>query len=102
MKHFPAPVARVHHDCPAGSFVEAGHALHVTPAALSTVIKDLEETLRFRVFDRTTRRVDLSEMGRQYFHYAEQVLIDLRKAEMFATTWRTARPAWCGLPPRRS
>jgi len=67
-----------------GSFVEASRALHVTPAALSIVIRDLEDTLGFRVFDRTTRRVDLSEVGQQYFQYAEQVLIDMRKAEMFA------------------
>ncbi len=67
-----------------GSFVEAGKALHVTPAALSTVIRDLEETLGFRVFDRTTRRVALSDLGQQYFQYAEQVLLELRKAEMFA------------------
>jgi DNA-binding transcriptional LysR family regulator len=67
-----------------GSFVEAARAMHVTPAALSVVIRDLEETLGFRLFDRTTRRVDLSEVGRQYFQYAEQVLLDLRKAELFA------------------
>lgn len=67
-----------------GSFVEASRALHVTPAALSIVIRDLEATLGFRVFDRTTRRVVLTEAGQQYFHYAEQVLVDLRKAELFA------------------
>ena len=67
-----------------GSFVEAARAMHVTPAALSVVIRDLEETVGFRLFDRTTRRVDLSEVGQQYFQYAEQVLLDLRKAEMFA------------------
>ena len=67
-----------------GSFVEASKVLHVTPAALSIVIRDLEDSLGFRVFDRTTRRVDLSEVGRQYFHYAEQVLLDMRKAELFA------------------
>lgn len=67
-----------------GSFVEAAKALHVTPAALSIVIRDLENELGFRVFDRTTRRVDLSEMGQQYFQYADQVLVDLRKADLFA------------------
>ena len=67
-----------------GSFVEASRALHVTPAALSIVVRDLEQTLGFRVFDRTTRRVVLTEVGQQYFHYAEQVLVDLRKAELFA------------------
>ncbi len=67
-----------------GSFVDAGRALHVTPAALSVVIRDMEETVGFKLFDRTTRRVDLTDVGRQYFHYAEQVLVALRKAELFA------------------
>ena len=67
-----------------GSFVEASRVLHVTPAALSLVIRDLETTLGFRVFDRTTRRLVSTEAGLQYFHYAEQVLLDLRKAELFA------------------
>ena len=67
-----------------GSFVEASRTLHVTPAALSVIIRELEATLGFRVFDRTTRRVALTEVGQQYFHYAEQVLVDLRKADLFA------------------
>lgn len=71
-----------------GSFVEAARALHVTPAALSSVIREMEEALGFRVFDRTTRRVVLNEAGQQYFHYADQVLVALRKAEMCAQDLR--------------
>lgn len=71
-----------------GSFVEAARALHVTPAALSSVIREMEEALGFRVFDRTTRRVVLNDAGQQYFHYAEQVLAALRKAEMCAQDLR--------------
>ncbi len=71
-----------------GSFVEAARALHVTPAALSSVVREMEEQLGFRVFDRTTRRVVLNDAGRQYFHYAEQVLTALRKAEMCAQDLR--------------
>ncbi len=67
-----------------GSFVDAARALNVTPAALSILIRALEDMLGFKVFDRTTRRVALSDAGQQYLQYAEQILADLRKAELFA------------------
>ena len=74
-----------------GSFVEASRTLHVTPAALSLLIRDMESELGFRLFDRTTRRVALSHAGQQYFHYAERVLIDMRRAELFAHDLRLQR-----------
>ncbi|MES2363370.1 MAG: LysR family transcriptional regulator [Pseudomonadota bacterium] len=74
-----------------GSFVDAANALHVTPAALSIMIRSLEDTLGFRVFDRTTRRVTLTEAGQQYFQQAEQVLIDLRHAELLAQDIRSRK-----------
>lgn len=93
-----------------GSFVEASRSLHVTPAALSLLIRDMESELGFRLFDRTTRRVVLSHSGQQYFHYAERVLVDLRRAEQFAHDLRLQRTGvvriamthvmnWVLLPP---
>jgi DNA-binding transcriptional LysR family regulator len=67
-----------------GSFVEAARALNVTPAALSILVRALEDTLGFKVFDRTTRRVAMSDAGQQYLQYAEQILVDLRRADLFA------------------
>ena len=67
-----------------GSFVDASRLLHVTPAAVSAHVRELEGVVGFRLFDRTTRKVSLSDAGRQYSHYAERVLADLRKAELFA------------------
>jgi DNA-binding transcriptional LysR family regulator len=67
-----------------GSFVEASRSLNVTPAALSLLIRDMEDELGFRLFERTTRRVGLSHAGQQYFQYAERVLEDVRRAEQFA------------------
>lgn len=93
-----------------GSFVEAARLLHVTPAALSALVRELEGTLGFRLFDRTTRRVVLSDPGRQYLQYAERVLADLHRAEQFAQDLRqqrtgvvriatTAVMTWVLLPP---
>ena len=67
-----------------GSFAEAARALHLTPAALSVAIRELETTLGFRVFERTTRRVGLSEAGQQYYPHVERVLHELREAEQCA------------------
>ena len=48
-----------------GSFVEAARALHVTPAALSLAIRELEDRLGFAVLERTTRSVRLSARAKQ-------------------------------------
>ncbi len=46
-----------------GSFVEAAKALHLTPSAMSETIKALEEQVGLRLFDRSTRRVALTQAG---------------------------------------
>ncbi|MFM0043482.1 LysR family transcriptional regulator [Paraburkholderia sediminicola] len=70
------------------SFVEASKALHMTPAAVSLAIRDLEMSLEFRVFDRTTRYVRLTEAGKQYFERVVRVLIEVRAAESCAASLR--------------
>lgn len=93
-----------------GSFVEAARLLHVTPAALSLLVRELESGLGFRLFDRTTRRVALSEPGQQYLRHAERVLAELRRAERFAEDLKHQRTGvvriamtqvmhWVLLPP---
>lgn len=71
-----------------GSFVEASKALHMTPAAVSLAIRDLEIALEFRVFERTTRYVRLTEAGRQYFSHVERVLSEVRASESCAASLR--------------
>lgn len=68
-----------------GSFVEAARALHVTPAALSLTVRQLEEDLGFTVLERTTRSVRLSEAGRGYLPFAQRVLRDIEEAERYAS-----------------
>jgi len=74
-----------------GSFVEAARALHVTQAALSNVMRELETSVEFRLLDRTTRRVRLSAAGAQYLPYAEKVLAALHDAERCAHDIRQHR-----------
>lgn len=67
-----------------GSFAEAAHALHMTPAALSLSIRELEQAVGFRVFDRTTRKLELTRSGQGYLDHARRVLAELAAADRFA------------------
>lgn len=60
-----------------GSFTLAAESLYVTQSALSGLIKELEEALGVRVVDRSTRRTNLSEMGRELYPLIEKTLNDL-------------------------
>lgn len=66
------------------SFVTAAQSMHLTAAALSHLVKDLEGELGFRVFARTTRRVELTEQGRAFLTHAEHLLDALGSTESMA------------------
>ncbi len=50
-----------------GSFSKAALHLGMTPQAISSQIKQLEEWLGVRIFNRTTRKISLTEEGRHFF-----------------------------------
>lgn len=58
----------------------AGQALGLSPAVASTYISKLEETLGVRLVHRTTRKVSLSEEGKTFLPYAEEVLASVAAA----------------------
>jgi DNA-binding transcriptional LysR family regulator len=60
-----------------GSFTDAARRLHVTQAALSSLVKELEGTLNVRLFDRSTRSTKLSPAGSDFLPLAVKVLEDL-------------------------
>ena len=62
------------------SFVEAAKQIHLTSAALSSLIKQLEKSLNIRLFDRTTRRSQLTAAGKDFYPLAIKVLEDLEHA----------------------
>jgi DNA-binding transcriptional LysR family regulator len=61
-----------------GSFVEAARLLHVTSAALSVTVKALEDEVGFRVFERTTRSMRLTEEGERLLPVAQHLLAEHR------------------------
>ena len=63
-----------------GSFSGASKRLNTAQPALSQAIKDLEGELRVRLFDRTTRRVELTDAGREFQQSAAKVIEELAHA----------------------
>jgi len=63
-----------------GQFTLAAQKMHITQSALSTLIKELEAGLTVRLFDRHTRRVELTEAGRNFQREAEKTLLSLDNA----------------------
>ncbi len=60
-----------------GSFTLAAHYLHVTQSALSGLIKELEQTLGARLVDRSTRKIALTELGRELYPFFAKMIQDL-------------------------
>lgn len=64
-----------------GSFAAAARHLSLSPAAVSKNIGELEAHLGVRVFNRTTRRMSLTEAGSTYYERVIRVLDDLEDAD---------------------
>jgi len=63
-----------------GGFSAAAARLHLTQSALSMLVRALEEDMGVALFERTTRKVKLTEAGRGFLPQAEAILIDLHDA----------------------
>jgi len=63
-----------------GSFGKAAEAIHISQPALSRRIEKLEDALGVKLFERTTRRVSLTMVGRAFAPRAERLLDDLDDA----------------------
>lgn len=64
-----------------GSFSEAARLLGLSAPLVSRHISDLEAHLGIRLFNRTTRRVELSEAGQQYYPQCVEWLEQLDNLE---------------------
>ncbi|MES2530906.1 MAG: LysR family transcriptional regulator [Pseudomonadota bacterium] len=70
------------------SFSAASAQMGLSSSAVSQLIAELEATLGFRLFDRSTRRVELSSAGRDFFGSARSVLRHAQMAESAASDVR--------------
>jgi len=60
------------------SFIAAAAFVQTSQPALTRSIKRVEDVLGVRLFDRTTRRVEITAAGREFAAIAERMLNDLR------------------------
>ena len=87
-------VARTRH------FGQAAEALHLTQAAVSARIKQLESVLGAQLFDRARRDIRLTPEGNRLVRYANLLLSEWRKARQDVTAGGALRQLSVGGSPR--
>ncbi len=74
-----------------GGLSAAARALHMTPSAVSKLIARLEARLGARLFNRSTRRLQLTPEGTAFHERAMRVLADIEAAEREAAAGAVPR-----------
>ncbi|WP_438003910.1 LysR family transcriptional regulator [Sorangium sp. So ce321] len=64
-----------------GSFSAAAEKLGLTPSGVSKLVSRLEERLRVRLLQRTTRRMQLTQVGKSYYERARRIFEELDALE---------------------
>lgn len=62
------------------NFSRAAEQMYIAQSGLSLMIQDLEQQLGFRLFDRTTRQVRLTDFGTQFLSVAENNVASIETA----------------------
>ena len=68
------------------NFSETAQRLHVTQPTISKYIRDLEDELSIRLFERSATGISLSEAGLAIYPWAEKLLSECRKFEDLASS----------------
>src|SRR5471032_3356493 len=63
-----------------GSFVRAAEVLDMSQSGVSRAVAKLESRLHIRLFDRTTRKVTLTDEGRRFYAQIGPLLAGLEEA----------------------
>lgn len=66
------------------NFARAAERLHMTQPPLTVAIRKLEEELGVRLFERTTRRVQLTDAGERFRERSERIVADVQAAKQDA------------------
>ena len=67
-----------------GGFTAAARHLSLSTTMVSNHVQELEERLGARLLNRTTRKVSLTEIGRQYYERSLHILAELDEADRAA------------------
>ncbi len=73
----------------AGTMAGAAKTLGVSATVVSSWIAQLEDTLGVRLLQRTTRRTQITQEGREYYHRCKQILADIEEAGEAVTVGRS-------------
>ncbi|KAB7623924.1 LysR family transcriptional regulator [Alkalilimnicola sp. S0819] len=73
-----------------GSFSAAARALDLSPSAVSKQVRRLEDRLGVRLFNRTTRKMSLTEAGRSFHQSCVRIMQELEEAEEAAGAYHQA------------
>jgi len=73
----------------AGSFSQAAERLGIARSMVSRRIAELEGRLGAQLLHRTTRRLSLTEAGRDFYERASRILIDIDEAEQSVASGQT-------------
>src|SRR5262249_22446906 len=65
----------------AGSFTAAARELGLPKSTVSRKVSELEERLRSRLLQRTTRKLSLTDVGRTYYEYCARIASEAEDAE---------------------
>ena len=68
-----------------GGFSAAARSLDISTTTVSDHVQALEDALGVRLLNRTTRRVSLTEIGREYYERCTQILHELEEADQAAS-----------------
>lgn len=68
-----------------GSFSDAAKKLSISKAMASKHVLNLENLLGVRLFNRTTRKLNLTDVGSAYFEKVESILADIDETELAIT-----------------
>jgi DNA-binding transcriptional LysR family regulator len=80
MKSLPGILAFIK-TADTGSFTKAAQLLDITPAAVSKNVQRLEDQLSTRLFNRTTRKLSLTEDGQMFYERCADAVRDLENAD---------------------
>ena len=62
------------------SFSRAAEQMSITQSGISIIVRELESQLGFRLFERTTRKVKLTEFGSKFLPIVDRCLFELEGA----------------------
>lgn len=71
-----------------GSFSAAARAMDMSPSAISKQVRRLEDRLGVTLFNRTTRRISLTEAGQAFYQRASRIVAEIEEAEEAATAFQ--------------